>query len=70
MRLPISVDKTDSGNIVKRANVGERGYAANTEFFLVFQVTADGVFVEYQGEDDRFLDDEEVLFIIENRDKL
>lgn len=70
MKLPLSVDKTPEGNIVKRAELFGVGYAENIEYSLVLQPSDDGLFLEYVGEYESYLEDHQLIFIFKNADKL
>jgi hypothetical protein len=64
MNLPFLIDKRPSGVIVKRANIGEKGYFDNIEYQLQISFLDGNLDISYYGEDDTFLSDEEILKII------
>lgn len=69
MILPLLVDKTKDGNMVRRFEYGESGYIENVEFNLVLTPCRDGVHISYYGEDDTWLEEEKVKYILKNIDK-
>ena len=64
MRLPSSVEKTPKGKIVTTSLIGERGYYENTEFQLQIHFIGDEIEIEYYGDDDTTLDDDEIKKVI------
>lgn len=60
MSFPLSVDKTPNGKIVKRAEIGHKGYGENVEYFLNIQYYGNRMFIGYSGEDGDDLSEEEV----------
>lgn len=65
MILPLSIDKTPSGKLVKRSDIGQPGYGENVEYSLNLIPTSSGVIIEYIGEDGFYLEDYEIDEIIE-----
>lgn len=61
--LPLSIDKTYEGKIVKRAEIGEEGYAENIEYQLMVAVDPNNgkMSVQYYGEDDTYLSHKEII---------
>lgn len=61
--LPLSIDKTPDGKFVKRAEIGEDGYAENIEYCLHTSIDAHTgkISIQYYGEDDSFLSHKEIL---------
>ena len=57
MNLPNLIDLTPEGELVKRANIGEEGYAENVEYQLVLRVSNYHTYIEYYGEDDTYLEE-------------
>lgn len=70
MNLPNYVDKTPNGKIVKVPNIGTENYIENVCYSLQISFMNNVVFIEYHGEDGSFLEDEEIEFIIKNREEL
>jgi hypothetical protein len=66
MVLPSKVDRTEDGYIVPRAGVGQEGYCDNVEYTLTISVELGFVEIGYKGEDDTWLEDDEISMIIEN----
>ncbi len=59
--LPNKVDKTPEGIIVKKADIGEKGYAENIEYSLRIHPTDKGfVIIDYYGEDESYLAKNEI----------
>ena len=67
MYLPNLVDLTPEGKLVTRANLGEEGYAENVEYQLRISVSNYRTHIDYYGEDDTLLDEEQIQRIINNR---
>ena len=67
MKLPNLVDLTPKGKIVERANLGEEGYAENVEYHLIISVSNYTTNIDYYGEDDTFLEEEQIKEIINKR---
>lgn len=59
-KLPSYVDLTPDGRIVRRAEIGEDGYYENETYILQLEHSTDGIFVNYYGDDDNFLEAEQV----------
>jgi hypothetical protein len=73
MRLPNYVDLTPEGKIVKKRHYGQRGYIENSECELMVsedKKNPDLTQIKYYCEDDYFLTDKQVEYIILNRKKL
>jgi hypothetical protein len=66
MILPHYVDITPKGKIIKRKS----GTFEDRECQLVITGTEQGMLVEYFCEDDTWLDESQIEFIIKNGDKL
>lgn len=64
------MDKTPSGRIVKPAQTGEQGYRDNINYWLEISFSGSAVNIDYYGSDDRYLEDDEIQYIIENAEKL
>ena len=67
MNLPNLIDLTPEGKLVKRANIGEEGYAENIEYNLTISVSNHITHIEYYGEDDTYLEEEQIQEIIKSR---
>ena len=67
MNLPNLIDLTPEGKLVTRANIGEEGYAENIEYNLTISVSNNITFIEYYGEDDTYLEEEQIQEIIKSR---
>ena len=67
MNLPNLIDLTPTGKLVKRANLGEEGYAENVEYHLLISVSNYTTHIEYYGEDDTLLEEKQIKKIINNR---
>ena len=65
MFLPAFVDKTPNGDIKKRTDIGGDGYAENFECELSIILTGDGVTIDYYCEDLTYLDDQEIIQVLE-----
>jgi hypothetical protein len=66
MILPHYVDITPKGKIIKRKS----GTFEDKECQLVITGTEQGMLIDYYCDDDTFLNEEQVSFIIKNADKL
>ena len=67
MNLPNLIDLTPKGKLVERANLGEEGYAENVEYKLTISVSNYITHIEYYGEDDTYLEEEQIQEIIKSR---
>ena len=67
MNLPNLIDLTPKGKLVERANLGEEGYAENVEYNLTISVSNYITHIEYYGEDDTYLEKEQIQEIIKSR---
>ena len=67
MKLPNLIDLTPEGELVKRANIGEEGYAENVEYHLLISVSNYITHIEYYGEDDTYLDEKQIKKIIDKK---
>ena len=67
MNLPNLIDLTPEGKLVERANIGEEGYAENVEYHLIISVSNYITHIEYYGEDDTYLEEEQIQEIIKSR---
>jgi len=67
MNLPNLIDLTPEGKLVERANIGEEGYAENVEYNLIISVSNYITHIEYYGEDDTYLEEEQIQEIIKSR---
>ena len=67
MNLPNLIDLTPEGKLVPRANIGEEGYAENVEYNLTISVSNHITHIEYYGEDDTYLEEEQIQEIIKSR---
>jgi hypothetical protein len=67
MNLPNLIDLTPEGKLVERANMGEEGYAENVEYNLIISVSNYITHIEYYGEDDTYLEEEQIQEIIKSR---
>jgi hypothetical protein len=67
MNLPNLIDLTPEGKLVERANMGEEGYAENIEYNLTISVSNYITHIEYYGEDDTYLEEEQIQEIIKSR---
>ena len=59
-KFPTHVDKTPTGKIVAKAEYGEKGYFDNIEYELNVVRKNGIVYIQYYGEDDTYLTDEEI----------
>jgi hypothetical protein len=65
MELPKSFDITSTGKIVKRAEIGEKGYIDNVQYEIQITLSHDGnLFIEYYGEDDTYLSVSDFIALI------
>ena len=64
MFLPLSIDLTPEGEFVERAEIGEPGYHENIEYELHLTGSRDKMAITYYGEDDTYLDDEQMIEVI------
>lgn len=62
--LPLRVDKTPNGEIVKRAHIGEPGYGENVEFNMQITHVSDCIVISYYGEDNTFLSESDFKKLI------
>ena len=67
MNLPNLIDLTPEGKLVERANIGEEGYAENVEYNLIISVSNYITHIEYYGEDDTYLEEEQIQEIRKSR---
>lgn len=68
MLLPSKVDRSPSGKIKARAEMGQKGYMENTEFHLVVGFSKyNEIEINYRSENcDEYLSDSEIKYIIKN----
>lgn len=69
MNIPNAVDKKPNGKIVKRTNFGFKGYNENICYTLQMSFNGEHLMIDYYGEDDSYLAEEDVEYIINNLDK-
>ena len=63
--LPLRVDKTPSGKIVKCADIGQDGYFINVEYSLQISAAGDVLVLSYYGENDTVLNESEFKQVID-----
>jgi|LakMenE18May11ns_1017448.scaffolds.fasta_scaffold9613897_3 hypothetical protein len=66
MILPHNVNITPKGKIIKTGS----GTFEDLDCQLVLTGNSDGMLIDYYCEDDYYLDEEQIKFIIKNADKL
>lgn len=65
MILPLSIDLTPEGEFVECAEIGELGYMDNVEYSLKLTGCRDKIHIGYYGEDDTYLEDDQVFEILQ-----
>jgi hypothetical protein len=67
MTLPMTFDQTPKGDFVKRKEIGESGHYDNVQYTLRIGFSQDGAVVHfsYYGDDDSWLDEEEIEEVME-----
>lgn len=50
--------------------MGERGYHGNISYSLEISFSSNAVNIEYYGDDDSYLEEYEIQYVIENAEKL
>lgn len=70
MHLPQSVDLTPKGKLVfERPEYGEIEYFENVEYTLQISVAPNGIEIDYYGDDGNYLEDEQILLIVNHYNK-
>lgn len=70
MQLPQSVDLTPKGKLVfERPEYGEIEYFENVEYTLQISVAPNGIEIDYYGDDGNYLEDEQILLIVNHYNK-
>lgn len=67
MILPLTVELTPKNEIVKKSEVGSIGYSENIEYNIQISPNTRGICIEYYGEDDTYLEPNQIEEIVKNR---
>lgn len=64
--IPNAVDKQPNGKIVRRTDFGHKGYEENICYTLQMSIIGEHLVIDYYGEDDTYLEEDEVDYILKN----